>query len=308
MDPNLMRHYESELTFLREMGAEFAAEFPKVAARLDIANAEVADPYVERLLEGFAFLTARIQLKMEAEFPTFTQSLLQMVYPHYFAPTPSMAIVKFTPDPGIKDTPVGVDLPAGLELRSLLGTEDQTNCEFRTAHKLRLLPIEVVEAEYIGSPAAVATLGLPDQPNTRAAIRLKLRTFGNIPISKLALETLSFYLGGPAHVRCRGRRNCRAARSRRPVSTRRMRCCRVRRSRSTAIGCCRNTSRCRSGFCFSISEILRSQRSAAPPTNSRSSSCSIGASRRSRGSALIICSSTAVQRSICFQNVAIVSI
>ena len=203
MDPNLMRHYESELTFLREMGAEFAAEFPKVAARLDIANAEVADPYVERLLEGFAFLTARIQLKMEAEFPTFTQSLLQMVYPHYFAPTPSMAIVKFTPDPGIKDTPVGVDLPAGLELRSLLGTEDQTNCEFRTAHKLRLLPIEVVEAEYIGSPAAVATLGLPDQPNTRAAIRLKLRTFGNIPISKLALETLSFYLGGPENARMR---------------------------------------------------------------------------------------------------------
>ena len=203
MDPNLMRHYESELTFLREMGAEFAAEFPKVAARLDIASAEVADPYVERLLEGFAFLTARIQLKMEAEFPTFTQSLLQMVYPHYFAPTPSMAIVKFTPDPGIKDTPVGVDLPAGLELRSLLGTEDQTNCEFRTAHKLHLLPIEVVEAEYIGSPAAVSALGLPDQPNTRAAIRLKLRSNGNIPISKLALERLSFYLGGPENARMR---------------------------------------------------------------------------------------------------------
>lgn len=203
MDPNLMRHFESELTFLREMGAEFAAEFPKVAARLDIASAEVADPYVERLLEGFAFLTARIQLKMEAEFPTFTQSLLQMVYPHYFAPTPSMAIVKFTPDAGIKDSPVGVDLPAGLELRSLLGTEDQTNCEFRTAHKLHLLPIEVVEAEYIGSPAAVSTLGLPDQANTRAAIRLKLRSNGNIPISKLALQRLSFYLGGPENARMR---------------------------------------------------------------------------------------------------------
>ncbi len=203
MDPHLMKHYESELTFLREMGAEFAAEFPKVAARLDVANAEVADPYVERLLEGFAFLTARIQLKMEAEFPTFTQSLLQMVYPHYFAPTPSMAIVKFTPDPAIKDTPVGVELPAGLELRSLLGTEDQTNCEFRTAHKLHLMPIEVVEAEYIASPAAVSTLGLPDQPNTRAAIRLRLRSMGNIPISKLALARLSFYLGGPETARMR---------------------------------------------------------------------------------------------------------
>ena len=91
MDPRLLRLYESELAFLRDMGGEFAAEFPKVAGRLDLGNTEVADPYVERLLEGFAFLTARIQLKMEAEFPTFTQSLLQMVYPHYLGPTPSMA-------------------------------------------------------------------------------------------------------------------------------------------------------------------------------------------------------------------------
>ncbi len=73
---------------MRDMGGEFAAEFPKVAARLGLGSTEVADPYVERLLEGFAFLTARVQLKMEAEFPTFTQSLLQMVYPHYLAPTP----------------------------------------------------------------------------------------------------------------------------------------------------------------------------------------------------------------------------
>ncbi len=107
MDPRLLRHYENELQFLRDMGAEFAAEFPKVAARLDLGNAEVADPYVERLLEGFAFLAARIQLKMEAEFPTFTQSLLQMVYPHYLAPTPSMAIVQIKPDDALRSTPEG---------------------------------------------------------------------------------------------------------------------------------------------------------------------------------------------------------
>jgi type VI secretion system protein ImpG len=198
MDPRLLRHYENELRYLRDMGAEFAAEFPKVAARLDIASTEVADPYVERLLEGFAFLTARIQLKMEAEFPTFTQSLLQMVYPHYFAPTPSMAVVKITPDAALRGTPQGVELPAGTQLRSLLGTEDQTNCVFRTGHALRLLPIDVVEADYIGSAAAVAALGLPDQPGTKAAIRVRLRTMGEVPVAKLALERLSFFLGGKA--------------------------------------------------------------------------------------------------------------
>jgi len=203
MDPRLMRHYENELAYLRDMGAEFAAEFPKVAARLDVGTTEVADPYVERLLEGFAFLTARIQLKMEAEFPTFTQSLLQMVYPHYLAPTPSMTIVKVTPDPALRGNPQGVELPAGLEMRSLLGTEDQTNCEFRTAHALRLLPIELTEADYISSPAAVAALGVPDVPNTKAAIRLKLRAMGDLQISKLALERLSFFLGGPESARMR---------------------------------------------------------------------------------------------------------
>ena len=98
MDPRLLRLYESELAYIRDMGQEFAREFPKIAGRLSLTSLDVADPYVERLLEGFALLTARIQLKMEAEFPTFTQSLLQMVYPHYLAPTPSMAVVRFTPE------------------------------------------------------------------------------------------------------------------------------------------------------------------------------------------------------------------
>ncbi len=198
MDPRLLRLYEGELAFLRDMGSEFAAEFPKVASRLDLGSTEVADPYVERLLEGFAFLAARIQLKMESEFPTFTQSLLQMVYPHYLAPTPSMAVVRFQPDQtGIRGVPKGVDLPAGTELRSLLGTQDQTNCEFRTGHAVRLLPIEISEAEYISSPAAVAALGLPEQKGVKAAIRLRLKASGELVFNKIGLERLSLFLGGP---------------------------------------------------------------------------------------------------------------
>lgn len=203
MDPRLLELYEQELAFVRDMGGEFAKEFPKIASRLDLANMEVADPYVERLLEGFAFLTARIQMKMAAEFPTFTQSLLQMVYPHYQGPTPSMAVVRVTPDPGAINTlPQGVVLPAGLEMRSLLGTEDQTNCEFRTAHAVHLLPIEVVDADYIASPAAVAALGLPEESRAKAAIRLRLKTLNpEMPIGKLSLDKLTFFLGGPENAR-----------------------------------------------------------------------------------------------------------
>lgn len=203
MDPRLLRLYETELAYLRDMGGEFAQQFPKVAARLSLGSLEVADPYVERLLEGFAFLSARIQLKMEAEFPTFTQSLLQMVYPHYLAPTPAMAVVQFRPEAGLRGMPQGVTLPAGTELRSLLGTEDQTNCEFRTAHPVQLLPIEIADAEYIASPAAVAALGLPEQRGVKAAIRLKLRATGEAPLAKLALSRLPLFMAGPDGSRAR---------------------------------------------------------------------------------------------------------
>jgi type VI secretion system protein ImpG len=203
MDPRLLRLYESELAFIRDMGGEFARQFPKIAARLGLASMEVADPYVERLLEGFALLTARVQLKMEAEFPTFTQSLLQMVYPHYLAPTPSMAVVQFNPDPGLRSMPHGAVLPAGTELRSLLGTEDQTNCEFRTAHEVQLLPVEIADAEYIASPGAVSALGLPEQRGVRAAIRLRIRTTGDGGFDKLAMDCLALFLSGPEGARVR---------------------------------------------------------------------------------------------------------
>ena len=203
MDPRLLRLYESELAFMRDMGGEFARDFPKIAARLNLGSLEVADPYVERLLEGFAFLAARVQLKLEAEFPTFTQSLLQMVYPHYMAPTPAMAVVRFNPDAGLLSMPQGAVLPPGTELRSLLGTEDQTNCEFRTAHAVQLLPVEITEAEYIASSAAVSAMGLPEQRQVKAAIRLRLRSTGGVPFTKIMLEKLTFFLGGPENARLR---------------------------------------------------------------------------------------------------------
>ena len=88
MDPRLLEYYNSELLHVRESAAEFAREFPKIAGRLAIEGVDCADPYVERLLEGFAFLAARVQLKIDAEFPTFTQHLMEMVVPGFLAPVP----------------------------------------------------------------------------------------------------------------------------------------------------------------------------------------------------------------------------
>src|SRR5882672_1756213 len=98
MDPQFTRLYQDELSHLREMGREFAREHPKIAARLDLEGMEVADPYVERLLEGFAFLAARVRLKLDAEQPRLIAQLLESMYPNFLAPVPSMMVARLAVD------------------------------------------------------------------------------------------------------------------------------------------------------------------------------------------------------------------
>jgi len=131
MDPRLLRYYNRELQHVREMGGEFAREYPKIAGRLGLEGFECADPYVERLLEGFAFLAARVQLKLDAQFPVFTQHLLEMIYPHYLAPVPSMAVVQMQPDLKESGLLTGHVVERHTALRSLIGKDDRTACEYR---------------------------------------------------------------------------------------------------------------------------------------------------------------------------------
>lgn len=204
MDPRLLRLYNRELQHLREMGAEFAREYPKVAGRLGLETFECADPYVERLLEGFGFLAARVQLRIDAEFPRFTQHLLEMIYPHYLAPTPSMAVLSFEPDPKEGSLANGFPLPRGTVLRSVLGKGDPTPCEYRTAHPLTLFPLSIVEASYSTSLRDVGLVDLPLPAGIRAALRLKIRALGPNPLERIALDRLTVHLRGggglPSHL------------------------------------------------------------------------------------------------------------
>ena len=197
MNPRLLDYYNRELQHLREMGGEFAREFPKIAGRLGLEGFECADPYVERLLEGFSFLAARVQLKMDDEFPRFTQHLLEMIYPHYLLPTPSMLVAQFRPEPTEGSLAQGFVIPRGSELRSLLGKDEQTSCEYRTAHDVTLWPLELTEAQYFAGKEPVAQLDLPDLPKVRAGIRLRLRsTLPGLSFDKMGLERLPLFLQG----------------------------------------------------------------------------------------------------------------
>lgn len=194
MDSRLLEFYNRELQHVREMGGEFAAEFPKIAGRLGLDAFECADPYVERLLEGFAFLAARIQLKLDAEFPRFTQHLLEMVYPNYLAPTPSMAVVQFQPDLSEGGLNEPFDIPRHSLLRGLLGKSDQTPVEYRTAHDVTLWPLELTEAEYLSRD--LASLRIPDLPGVKAMLRFRFRATAGVSFHELPLDRLPIYLRG----------------------------------------------------------------------------------------------------------------
>ncbi len=194
MDPRMLEYYNRELQHLREVGGEFAGEFPKIAGRLGLDQFECADPYVERLLEGFAFLAARVQLKIDSEFPRMTQHLLEMVYPHYLSPMPSMAVVQFQPDRDEGSLNAGFTIPSGSVIRSRTAAGEQTACEYRTRGDVTLWPIEIIEAEYFTRD--VASVPIPNVPKVKAGVRLKLQTTAGLKFSEIALDRLKIFLRG----------------------------------------------------------------------------------------------------------------
>ena len=199
MNPELLKYYSQELQHLREVGGEFAQEFPKIAARLGLEGFECADPYgTSGCSKGFSFLAARVQVRLDAEFPRFTQHLAELVYPHYLAPTPSMAVVQIQPDlsnPNLAPRTVRVAARqcAAQRASDKAGT---TRCEYRTAHELKLSPLEIVEARMFTHGGALAGADIALPAGVKAGLRLRLRATGGLRMDQIDLDRLVLYLRG----------------------------------------------------------------------------------------------------------------
>ncbi len=196
MRDELLGSYERELIFLRRMGAEFARKYPKIAARLQLDEEKIEDPHVERIIEAFAFLAARISLKLEDELPEITESFINVVYPHYLSPIPSMAITQFSfGSPNDKLTAVQ-KLARGSKLNSR--PVDGTPCQFRTGFDVALFPVEILSAA-LESPAPKDGRG----KFSEAAIRISMRCFGNANLHEMKVgdtgeppTSMRFYING----------------------------------------------------------------------------------------------------------------
>ena len=191
MRDELLLFYERELDYLRKSAAQFAEKHPKVASRLVLEPTKCEDPHVERLLEGFAFLAARVHLKLEDEFPEVTEALLSVVYPQLVRPIPSMSVVEFQLDPEKGKLASGMKIERNSQLYSkpISGVP----CTFRTCYDTTLWPITVSAAEL--SPPS--RLKPPVKTSDSAwAIRLELRCAKDVNLVALKPDKLRFYLDG----------------------------------------------------------------------------------------------------------------
>lgn len=171
-------YYQDELAYLREMGREYAERFPKRGGFLAEAG---TDPDVERLLEGFAFLTGRVRQKLDDELPEFTHALLELFWPHYLRPLPSFTVVQFEPTSKALDKVISVERDTELAASEI----DGTSCRFRTTSHLDAVPLTVSDLE----------IGPSNSPYVRVVLEPKKAG----ALKKLKLDRLRFYLAGESN-------------------------------------------------------------------------------------------------------------
>ncbi|HEU0139209.1 MAG TPA: type VI secretion system baseplate subunit TssF [Bryobacteraceae bacterium] len=195
MRDDLLDYYERELIFLRQMGAEFAQKYPKIASRLLLEPTQCDDPHVERMLEAFAFLAGRVHLKIDDEFPEITDALLSVLYPHFVRPVPSMSIAEFHADPEQGGLSTGLPVPRGTVLYSK--PVDGFPCKFQTCYDTVLWPIAVADAQWKTPDRLQPAL---KYPGAAACLRIELRCPPDIKFNLLEIPKLRIYLNGESNL------------------------------------------------------------------------------------------------------------
>jgi type VI secretion system protein ImpG len=191
MRDDLLFYYERELSFLRHTGAEFAQRYPKIAGRLQLEAGKCEDPHVERMLEAFAFLAARVHLKVDDELPEVVESLFSILYPHYIRPIPSMSVVQFHLDPDQGKLTTGFKIPRGSALYS--APVNGVPCRFRTCFETTIWPLRIGAAQWKSSDTLRPPL---PSANSIGVLRLELDCFPDVSFGKLDLKTLRLFLLG----------------------------------------------------------------------------------------------------------------
>jgi type VI secretion system protein ImpG len=199
MTDRLLPYYQGELSYIRRMLDEFAENQPDAAARLKVRKGSTDDPHVERLIEAFAYLTARVRVKIDDEFPEITDAFLNVLYPHYLAPIPSAAVVQFVLDPSQGELSTGYKIGRGAAVE--VSDPGGSPCRFRTCYDATLWPIEIAACELQRRPFTAPAV--PRSRDAMAILHVQLRcisgnmTFGHFDPQQF--RSLRFFLSGQEH-------------------------------------------------------------------------------------------------------------
>ncbi|MCG8529381.1 MAG: type VI secretion system baseplate subunit TssF [Desulfovibrionales bacterium] len=183
--------YERELSYLREAGSLFARKHPSIASMLQLGPDTVPDPFTERLIESFAWLTARIQRNIDAELKDATTALLGLLYPNFTSPLPSMTIADITPDPSKKNLTFGYTIPKHTQLHCKTQQQD-VSLRWRTAWDKTIYPLTISEAAF-EAPAKYNFKG--HASHAVSVLRLRLQGVG-VPLASCRFDTLQLFLNG----------------------------------------------------------------------------------------------------------------
>ncbi len=187
---DLLPYYEKELSHLRFLGQEFARDYPKIASRLLIEGDNCEDPHAERLIEAFSFLAARVHKKLDDEFPEIVEAFLEVLYPHYLRPTPSMSIVEFNMGKVEKVTePYHVARHTELHANPVEGIV----CKFRMCYPVQLVPLQVHEAAFIEMERSAFNGHSAD---IVARLRIGIHSLSEASLGQLPFDELRFFLDG----------------------------------------------------------------------------------------------------------------
>ncbi len=210
MNREFLELYERELEYLYERSQEFAARYPGIAERLGGLSKETVDPGIMGLLEGSAFMAARVQLKLKSEYSQFTTELLEHLLPNYLAPIPSAILVQAQPKFEDQNLAEGVSFEAGSYVDATYVEKNKNvTCRYRLAGKLELWPLALTQANYFASPAPLQALGLEVGPDTTAGLQLSFRRRTSdapkegeedadegAPVKEITLDSLPIHLSG----------------------------------------------------------------------------------------------------------------
>ncbi len=187
-----LNYYTNELTYLRQAGSAFAQNYPKIARRLELSDKESSDPHTERLLESFAFLTARLSQEIDNRFPESASALLQVLYPHLVNPIPSMAIAHFQIDPSKGKTTKPYTIDKHTSLYSYAA--EDVACRFSTVYPVTLWPLELTHVDFVHNNHV--RKGDHSASGQTWYLKLSLKAFGDATIASLNMDELVFHIKG----------------------------------------------------------------------------------------------------------------